>query len=135
VTAELRDHPASSAVSVLGASLRGSEHPGDSAVVLFGQADVLEAAGLKPAYPFLWTLPQRVLDPHLRRLVRTLDGSRGPTWVVVRSTLDPWGDDPHGRVPRALAHHYRRVGDVCGSVIYLHDHVLRRSPPPTSACS
>jgi hypothetical protein len=135
VTAGVQDHPAASQVSVLGAWLRVSRHPGDSGVVLFGQAGVLEAARLTPAYPFLWTLPQRVLDPHLGRLVRTLDGSRSPTWVVVRSTLDPWGEDPRGRVPRALHHHYRRVGDVCGSTIYLHDHVVRRSPPPTSSCT
>jgi hypothetical protein len=134
VTAGIEDQPAASEAGVLGGWLRVSRHPGDSAVVLFGQASVIEAAQLKPAYPFLWTLPQRVLDPHLSGLVRTLDASRSPTWVVVRSTLDPWGEDPRGRVPRALQRHYRRVGDICGDTIYLHDHVFRRSPPPAASC-
>jgi hypothetical protein len=102
-----------------------SAQPHSSAVVLYGGAATLEASGLRPAYPYLWTLPQRVLDPHLTRLVHTLDGPRRPTYVIVRMPLDSWGQDPHGRVRRALASHYRRVARVDGDRVY-----AERAPKP-----
>jgi len=90
---------------------------------------VFETTGLRPAYPYLWTLPQRVLDPHLSRLVRTLDRPRGPTFVVVRSTPDSWDLDPHDRVGRALARHYRRAARVAGDSIYVARGTVGPSSP------
>jgi hypothetical protein len=91
--------------------------PGDTAVVLYGDASLFEDTGLRPAYPYLWTLPQRVMDPHLRRLAATLDGPARPRFVIVRMSLDPWGQDPRGRVRHAVATHYRVVAHVDGDVI------------------
>jgi hypothetical protein len=91
--------------------------PGDTAVVLYGDASLFEDTGLRPAYPYLWTLPQRVMDPHLRGLAATLDGPARPRFVIVRMSLDPWGQDPRGRVRHALATHYRVVAHVDGDVI------------------
>jgi hypothetical protein len=116
-----------SEIGSLSTWLDGVEHPGDSGVVLDGEAAVFETTGLRPVYPFLWTLPQRILDPHLRRLARTLSSSPGPTFVVVRSPVDPYGQDPQGRVQRALHQHYRRIADVCGDVVYLRRGVVRTS--------
>ena len=130
-------HPAGTTeVAALSSWLDRVQRPGDSAVVLYGEASVFDATRLRPAYPFLWTLPQRVLDPHLTRLVRTLDGPRGPTYVVVRMPLDPWGQDPHHRVRRALARHYRPAARVGTDRIYVtrRDARLQRRtaahPPP-----
>lgn len=106
-------------VGALASWLQHAARPGDSAVVLYGEASVFEATRLRPAYPFLWTLPQRVLDPHLSRLVHTLDHRGGPRFVVVRMALDSWGQDPRGRVGRALTEHYRPAAHVGGDVIYV----------------
>jgi hypothetical protein len=106
-------------VGALASWLQHAARPGDSAVVLYGEASVFEATGLRPAYPFLWTLPQRVLDPHLTRLVHTLGHRAGPRFVVVRMPLDAWGQDPHGRVGRALTEHYRPAAHVGGDMIYV----------------
>ena len=105
-------------VGALTTWLDHAKRPGDSAVVLYGDASLYETTRLRPAYPYLWTLPQRVLDPFLHRLVRTLDGSRGPTYVVVRMPLDAWGQDPHGHVQRALDRHYRVAAHVAGDTVY-----------------
>jgi hypothetical protein len=121
-----------SEIGSLSTWLDGAEHRGDSGVVLYGEAAVFETTGLRPAYPFLWTLPQRILDPHLGRLVRSLNSSPGPTFVVVRSPLDPYGQDPQGRVQRALHQHYRQIADVCGDEVYLRRGVVRTSTSPAS---
>jgi hypothetical protein len=97
-------------------------------VVLYGKASLFESTTLRPAYPFLWTLPQRVLDPHLDRLVRSLEGPDRATFVVVRMDVDAYGQDPRGRVPRALDEGYREVADVCDDAIYVRRDVVRPWP-------
>lgn len=116
-------------ISAVSSWLNRAAHPGDSGVVLYGEASVFDATRLRPAYPFLWTLPQRVLDPRLDRLVHVLTGSGRPTFVVVRMGLDPWGQDPGGRVPHALQHGYHRVARACGDIIYLRRDATRPGPP------
>ena len=46
--------------------LHRSGRPGDTATVLFGNADVQEASGMRSPYAHLWTLPMRTLDPRPR---------------------------------------------------------------------
>jgi hypothetical protein len=111
--------PTRTEVGALSAWLTRHEHPGDSAVVLYGDASLFSDTALRPAYPYLWTLPQRVLDPHLVRLAQTLDRPGRPRFVVVRTSLDPWGQDPRGRVRRALAEHYRPAAHVDGDLVYV----------------
>jgi hypothetical protein len=113
-----------SEVGSLSAWLDAARCPGDSAVVLCGEASVFETTKLRPAYPYLWTLPQRILDPHLTHLVHTLDRRRAPTFVVVRSSLDSWRQDPHGRLRGILDRRYRLVADIGGDLVY-----LRRGEP------
>jgi hypothetical protein len=119
-------------VGALAAWLNQAERPGDEGVVLYGEADVFEATRLRPAYPYLWTLPQRVLDPHLTRLVHTLARPDRPTFVVVTMPLDSWGQDPHGRVSRVLTHDYRVVSDVCGDSVYVRRGARRPNPAPST---
>ena len=108
-------------------------HPRDTAMVLYGHAEVQESSGMQSPYPYLWTLPLRTLDPHLALLRTTLAGRSAPTWVVVWDRLDAWGIDAQGRTRRTLADHYHRVGAVCGHQVWLHDGV-RRQLPPLPAC-
>ena len=105
--------------------LRSSDRPGDTATVLYGHADILADTGLRPRYPYLWSLPVRTLDPRLHRLVRLLDSRRAPDWVLTPMSLTSWDLDPHQHVQAALDRHYRPVGEVCGIPVYLHDGVRR----------
>ncbi|MEO5709682.1 MAG: hypothetical protein ABIQ59_07660 [Nocardioidaceae bacterium] len=111
--------------AVVGGYLRQLGRPGDTATVLFGNADVQQASGMRSPYEYLWTLPMRTLDPRLSGLRAVLRGPHAPTWVVAWSSLDPWNIDSHDLTRLALATHYRHVSDVCGHAIYLHDGVTR----------
>jgi hypothetical protein len=114
---------------VTGHWVGASSRPGDTIVVPFTHANVIEASGLEPGYPYAWSLPVRTLDPHLRLLVRTLEGTRAPTWVVRWDPADSWGLDPHGAVDRALLGHYRQVATLCGRAVWLHDGIQRALAP------
>lgn len=114
----------------VGAWLHRSGQPGDTATVLYGNADVQEASGMRSPYEQLWTLPMRTLDPQLVHLRSVLNGPRAPTWVVAWGNLDPWNIDAHDRTRLALATHYRHVADVCGHQVYLHDGARRTLAAP-----
>jgi hypothetical protein len=106
----------------------------DTVVVPFSHANVINAAGLHPGYPYAWSLPLRTLDPQLALLTHTLDGPAAPTWVVRWDEPHTWGLDPGDRVDAELYGHYRAVGDVCGHVVWLHDGIHRALPPlPTAS--
>jgi hypothetical protein len=84
------DRPEEPVIAYLDAHAR----PGDTAMVAFGGANILEATGLHSPYPDLWSLPVRVHDPDLTRLSALLAGPDRPTWLVVAGTsLGTWGVD------------------------------------------
>ncbi len=98
--------------------LLAHERPGDTGVVGFGDPAILETAHLSSPYPQLWSLPVRVLDPHLVAFTRTLRGPDRPTWVVVNGTsLTTWGVDASKAEP-VLDRDYRRVKTEGSYVIY-----------------
>ncbi len=109
----------------VGASARS----GDTITVLYTHANAAQASGLRPAYPYAWSLPLRTLDPHLELLVATLDGPQAPTWVVEWDDLHWWGLDPGHRLEAVLTSHYREVGEVCGHPVLLHRGVDRELAP------
>jgi len=115
--------------------LEDAHLPGDTGLVTYGQAQVLEASGLRPGYPYLWSLPARTLDPDLHRLTRGLHAQAGPDWVVVWLPVDTWGLDPHGLVAKELTRHYRLVATVCDVPIYLKSGEYRSLPPVPSGCT
>ena len=107
---------------------------GDTATVLYGNADVQQASGLQSPYEQLWSLPTRTFDPHLHRLRRLLAGPHAPTWVVAWGNLDMWHIDPRDKTRLDLATHYRRVAELCGHAVYLRDGVRRTFAPPPPRC-
>lgn len=113
-----------------------SAHAGDSLVVPLTHANVIEASGLTPVYPYAWSLPARTLDPDLGLLASTLSGPAAPTWVVRWDPAHTWGLDPAGQVDAALHAHYRSVAVVCGHTVWLHDGAHRSLAPlpASSAC-
>ena len=114
--------------------LSASSGPGDTVFIAYGHANVVEESGLSPAYPQLWSLPMRTLDPQLRELTRTLSGSSAPTWVVQWDDFDSWGIDAHGRLAATVQQHYRLAETVCGVDVYLRRDVQRTVTASTSPC-
>lgn len=83
--------------------------PGDTAIVAFGAANILQSAGLRSPYPDLWSLPVRVHDPDLARLGAILAGPERPTWLVVAGeSLATWGVDATA-ADRLMREHYREA--------------------------
>jgi hypothetical protein len=115
-----------------GTWVAASAHPHDTLVVPYTHPNVIEAAGLEPGYPYLWSLPSRTLDPRLTLLTSRLNGAAAPTWVVRWDGLHTWGLDPGHHVDAALRAHYRPVAVVCGHTIWLHDGVDRQLAPQPS---
>ena len=112
----------------LGRAIAAVARPGDTLVSAVGDAESVRASGLRSPYPYLWTLPAQVLDPHLTRLDALLRGPAAPTWVVL------W-DRPSfpapvtQRLDTVVASRYRVVGLVCGRPVFLRDGVDRPAPP------
>jgi hypothetical protein len=110
--------------------LRRASAPGDSLVVLYSHANLVGASGLRPAYPYAWSLPIRTLDPRLTLLHAVLaDKGRAPTWVVGWDGLHTWGLDRDRTVEAALDAGYRQVATVCGHPVWLREGAARAVPP------
>lgn len=112
--------------------LAQASRPGDTAFLGYGTPSVLYLAGLAAPYPYSWSLPVRVHDPDLERLVALLRGDRAPVWLVEIGDFDWWGLDT-AAFTAVRADRYRRVGVVCGRAIHLLEGQVRELPP-TPAC-
>jgi 4-amino-4-deoxy-L-arabinose transferase-like glycosyltransferase len=112
----------------VGTWLRQSAQPSDTAVVAYGQPNVLSSARMTSPYPYLWSLPVRTLDPDLTLMTEVLTGPDRPTWFVDWSGVRSWGIDPAAMVP-VLQRDYRIVATVCGRTIWLERGVPRALAP------
>jgi hypothetical protein len=118
----------------LGNWVRQSAAPGDSIVVTYTHPNVVAASGLRPGYPFLWSLPIRTLDPQLATLTGALDDPHGPTWVVIWNHPQSWELDRQGELQRSLHEHYRMVDHVCQHPVWLRLDVTRPLAPLPRNC-
>ncbi len=115
--------------------LQTASHPDDTLDITYGHANVIQSSGLRPGYPYLWSLPMRTLDPRLRLLLESLRGPSAPTWLVRWEDFNSWHIDANGRLASTVRANYRRVDTVCGVKVYLHVGVVRSVPThPVSAC-
>jgi hypothetical protein len=88
----------------------------------------MSAALASTPYRYSWSLPLRLMDPHLAALVTLLNGPRAPTWLVRITSLNMYGlDKPQFEKSRSA--HYRLVATVCHHAVYLHRGVIRSIPP------
>ncbi|KQV76041.1 hypothetical protein ASC61_14090 [Aeromicrobium sp. Root344] len=117
----------------IGTWLREARQPGDTGVVTFGQANVLYEADLSSPYIYLWSLPVRTRDPHLRELAAVIASPQRPTWVVNWSGLNSWGIEP-GRTEAVLRDGYRKVATICGRSIWLLTTQTRTLPVVPKVC-
>lgn len=97
--------------------LRRHARPGDTATLLYGAPNILQAAGLSSPYPELWSLPIRVRDPHLVQLEHVLRGPDAPTWLLASDDLRTWGVSSSGAYS-AVTHRYRTAATVDGYTVY-----------------
>ena len=98
--------------------------PDDTMIVTWGQPNLLEDAGLHSPYPFSWSLPVRVEDPHLRLFAATLAGRHAPTWLLEIGHLDDWQLET-ATVAGLVASRYHVAAVVCGHEILLRNGVRR----------
>lgn len=128
----MADDPTETAVT---GYLQDARKNGDTAIFAYGHANVLEASGVEPGYPYLWSLPMRVLDPELELMISRLSGSDAPTWFIGWEPLNSWDIDADGRLETALDRNYREVTTICDVEIYLRDDAERELPAePTVDC-
>jgi hypothetical protein len=117
----------------VGTWLRDAGRPADTAVVTYGQPNVLYLAGMSSPYEYLWSLPIRTRDSDVRELAGVLASARRPTWVVDWSGLDSWGVHP-ALAETALHDGYRKVATVCDRAIWLVSTDHRTLPPVPKEC-
>jgi len=108
--------------------LEDAAGPGDSVFVAYGTPSIIWRAGLTTPYRYVWSLPIRGRDPHLKNLVATLEGPDAPTWLVEMDTFDWWDIDTMDfRLVRLYRYHF--VAQICGKTVYLLDDAGPRRPP------
>ena len=117
----------------VGTWLREARQPADTGVVTFGQPNILYEADLSSPYKYLWSLPVRTRDSHLRELSAVVDSARRPTWIVNWSGLNSWGVEP-GRMQGLLRDSYRKVATICGRSIWLLTTETRTLPAVPKVC-
>lgn len=105
----------------------------DTAVVLWGRANVLHDAGMISPYPYLWGLLTRTLDPDLHLMLSTLRGPTAPTWIVEWDDLGTLTLDGADDLTALIKARYTRVGAPCGYTVYLL-RTERREVPSAAAC-
>jgi hypothetical protein len=114
--------------------IHAAAHPGDSLMITYGNANLFQASGLRPAYFNLWSLPMRVLDPNLEQLSATLAGPGAPTWMVEWDPFDMLGAGPAARLQAAVDRHFHQVADICGHQIFQLDGTRRALPAGVASC-
>jgi hypothetical protein len=119
--------PPSAGGNHVGEAIAAVSRPSDTIITVWGHADVTRSSGLTSPYPYLWSLLERTLDPHLSLLDGTLQSAEAPTWFVAWSRTGPHGVDT-SKLESTLARDYHLVGDVDGAAVYLHNGVQRPSP-------
>jgi hypothetical protein len=129
-----------SAAMTVGKYLRTHATPGQSAYVLYTDANVLYYSGLRAAFPYNWSLMMESIPGAVKTLRHDLASPRHrPTWLVVWQSAKAFGLDPHGVTKRLLKRDYRQVATVCGHRLLLARGVpVRTAPPfatPRGACT
>jgi len=117
----------------VGIWLREARQPADTGVVTFGQPNILYEAEMPSPYKYLWSLPVRTRDSHLRDLSAVMASPQRPTWVVNWSGLNSWGVEP-GRMGDLLRDSYRKVATICGRSIWLLTTDNRTLPAIPEVC-
>jgi hypothetical protein len=119
------------AAVTVGDYIRARAEPGESAYVLYTDANVLYYSGLRAAFPYNWSLMMESIPGAEKALRHALASATGrPTWVVEWQSPHAFGLDPLGVTRRLLTRNYRRVATVCGHPLLLARGARAKPPPP-----
>lgn len=119
------------AAVTVGDYLRSHALPGQSAYVLYTDANVLYYSGLRAAFPYNWSLMMESIPGAVRALRHDLASpAKRPTWLVVWQPAKAYGLDPHGATRRLLSRNYTQVATVCGHRLMLARGAPERHAPP-----
>jgi len=124
-----------SSAAAIGQALAASARAGDTAHVLYSQADVLYYSGLADPFPYQWSLMMRAV-PDARTELRALLSSPGrPTWIVEWERPAAYGLDRSGATARLLDRHYRHISNACGVRVLIEKDTARAFHAPSpQAC-
>jgi len=120
-------HPLRRSEVAVARYVRDHARAGDTDYVMYSRPNVVYYAGLRHAYPYMWSLMVRAKPGALAELERLLGSRERPTWVVQWQDADQWGLDPDDRMDGFLARGYQLAAVVCGHAIFLRDD--RPRPP------
>jgi hypothetical protein len=121
------------AAVTVGDYLHARANPGDTAYVLYTDASVLYYSGLRPAFPYNWSLMMRAA-PHAQAKLRLdLASANRPTWLVEWQSTRAFGLDRSGATKRLVATNYRHVATVCGHPLLLARGASARPMPSRMA--
>jgi hypothetical protein len=107
--------------------VREHARAGDTDYVMYSRPNVVYYAGLRHAYPYMWSLMVRAKPGALGQLQRLLASPDRPTWLVQWQHADEWDLDRDGRTGGLLARGYQLAAIVCGHAIFLRND--RPRPP------
>lgn len=96
-----------------GTAIAAAAEPGDTLVVLGGQADLQLRSGLPTPYPHLWSLPMRTLDRGYDDLRALVEGPDAPTWFVAWVPFGSWGAPGAEELYDAVRARYELHGTGC----------------------
>ena len=122
--------PSSKSGWSLGQAVGAVARPDDTIITVYGHADVSESSGLSSPYPYLWSLPLKVRDPHEQLLEQVVSGPEAPTWIVTWAGVGSINVDA-SRLAPLLHRDYHRVAVLDRHTVYLHDGVDRPVPSLT----
>jgi hypothetical protein len=113
----------------IGHYIRARAQPGETAYVLYAKVNVLYYSGLRPAFPYNWSLMMRSVPDAQAKLRRALASPQRPTWIVQAQTTGSFGLDRNGLTKRLLHRNYRRVATLCGVKVLLSRGAPARPAP------
>jgi len=123
-----------SSAAAIGEALGSSARAGDTAHVLYSQADVLYYSGLPDPFPYQWSLMMRAVPDARTELRGLLSSSGRPTWIVEWEPPDAYDLDRDGQTARLLNRHYRHISYACGVQVLLEKQTARdfHAPSPST---
>lgn len=122
-----------SSAAAIGDAVGDGARPGDTAHVLYSQADILYYSGLRDPFPYHWSLMMRAVPGARTELRALLASSRRPTWIVEWESPASYGLDATGQTARLLDQRYRNAGSACGVAVLLRRDESRAFHPPSAA--
>jgi hypothetical protein len=101
-----------------------NRRPHDTIFVMYAKVNVVYYTGVRPAFPYQWSLMYRTIPSLDGDVGRMLQSPERPTWIVEWNQPGSYGMDTDGHIAQDLTRYYRPVSTTCGRPV-----LLRRDDP------